>query len=137
MPGDFVDCFGKVLGQHKGIINYTVGQRKGLGLSFSEPKYVKQIDFSKNRVVLAGKDEIYMKKVVAKDINLIMDSKIEGKVRLKAKTRYRQREEWATVFQTSSNSFELEFDRPQLIAAKGQAVVLYFDDVVFGGGTII
>ncbi|MGN0468689.1 MAG: tRNA 2-thiouridine(34) synthase MnmA [Acutalibacteraceae bacterium] len=135
--GDFVDTDGKVLGTHKGIIRYTIGQRRGLGLALPAPLYVYQKDLKNNRVVLSSEDKLFSKSLDAEYINLIAYDKLEKPIRVKAKVRYKQPEQWATVTQTDENHFHVEFDSPQRAFAKGQAVVLYDGDVVVGGGTII
>lgn len=134
--GDFIDCSGTILGRHKGIIRYTVGQRKGLGLSLKQPMYVKGVDPESNTVTLATNDELYSRKLIAKDINLITTDRIEGTVQLKAKVRYRHPEQWALVTQTDDDTLAVEFDEPQRAITKGQSVVLYDGDTVVGGGTI-
>lgn len=134
--GDFVDQEGKVLGRHKGIIRYTVGQRKGLGISFAQPMYVSRVNPLDNTVVLGSNQDLFSTTFSAKDINLISTERLEGPVRLKAKVRYRQPEQWAVVTQTDEDTLRIEFDEPQRAITKGQAVVLYDGDVVVGGGTI-
>lgn len=95
--GDFVDRNGKVIGRHRGIIHYTVGKRKGLGISYDEPLYVCAIDKEKNTVTLGKESELYSRILTAKDINLISVPYIDRPCRLKAKVRYRGEEKWATV----------------------------------------
>lgn len=135
-PGDFILKNGNVLGRHKGIINYTVGQRKGLGIAYSEPLYVAEINVPNNQVILAANNELYSKTLTAYNINLISVNKIETPLRIKAKVRYRQEEQPATVIQTDDDLIRVEFDEPQRAVTKGQAVVLYDGDTVLGGGTI-
>lgn len=135
--GKFVDKSGNVLGEHKGIIRYTIGQRKGLGLALPEPLYVCDKCIESNTVTLALNDELYTSDIRANNINLITCDKISGELRVKAKIRYKQAEEWATVIQTDEDLLEISFDTPQRAVAKGQAVVLYDGDVVVGGGTIL
>lgn len=134
--GDFVDQSGKVLGRHKGIIRYTVGQRKGLGLSLPAPMYVMKKDIDKNEVVLCSNEELFGSSLVAKDFNWIAFENPPEKLRVKAKIRYNQREEDATVTPQADGTVLVEFDKPQRAIAKGQAVVLYDGDIVVGGGTI-
>lgn len=134
--GDFVDCNGNTLGKHRGIIRYTVGQRKGLGLSFPEPMYVCAVNPLDHSVTLGKKLELYSKTLLAKDINLISVPCIRDAVRVQAKVRYRQREQWATVTQVDADTLRIEFDEPQRAITKGQSVVLYDGDTVVGGGTI-
>ena len=135
--GSFVDESGKVLGEHKGIIRYTVGQRKGLGLALPCPMYVKEKDLESNEVVLCKNEALFSKELYATDINLISYDKIDKPIRLKARVRYNQREQDATVEQIDENTLHIVFDEPQRAISKGQAVVLYDGDYVVGGGTII
>lgn len=134
--GDFVDLQGNILGRHKGIIHYTIGQRKGLGLSLARPMYVYGIDKKKNQVILSDEKELFSRELVANDLNLIAVEKIEGKMRVKAKVRYRHAEQPATVEQLDDKHIRVVFDEPQRAITKGQAVVLYDGDVVVGGATI-
>ena len=130
--GDFVDRNGKVIGRHRGIIHYTVGQRKGLGISYDEPLYVCAIDKEKNTVTLGKESELYSRILTAKDINLISVPYIDRPCRLKAKVRYRGEEKWATVKCTGNDTIRVEFDEPQRAVTKGQSVVLYDGDTVCG-----
>lgn len=134
--GNFVNADGKVLGTHKGIIRYTVGQRRGLGLALPAPLYVKEKNVEKNEVVLVPNEELFAKELYAKDINLIAYEKLEHPIRVKAKVRYKQAEQWATAEQTEEGRFHVVFEKEQRAISKGQAVVLYDGDVVIGGGTI-
>lgn len=135
--GDFVDKDGNVLGRHAGIIHYTLGQRKGLGLALKEPMYVTAIDPVSNTVRLGTHEELFTKELNAGDINLISVAEIEKPMRVKAKVRYRQKEQWATVTQPEKDRLHIVFEEPQRAITAGQAVVLYDDDVVVGGGTIL
>ncbi len=135
--GNFVDEEGNILGRHKGIIRYTVGQRKGLGLSLKEPLYVKKVDIARNEIVLAPDKNLYSSALTAKDINLISVTSIDAPMRVKAKVRYRHTEQWATVTQPTPDTLHVQFDEPQRAITSGQAVVLYDGDIVVGGGTII
>ena len=134
--GPFVTKDGTVLGTHGGIIRYTVGQRRGLGLALPAPLYVCEKDLQNNRVVLCPNEGLFTRTLTAREINLIAVSKIERPMRVKAKVRYKQNEQWATVEQTDDTHFRLVFDEGQRAIAKGQAVVLYDGDTVVGGGTI-
>ena len=134
--GNFVDKDGNVLGEHKGIIRYTVGQRKGLGLSLQAPMYVCKVDKESNTVLLGSNDDLFTRSLTAEDVNLIAAEKLTSPVRLKAKVRYRQPEQWATVEQTGEHTLHIEFDEPQRAITKGQSAVLYDGDVVVGGGVI-
>ncbi len=134
--GSFVDLEGNILGEHKGLIRYTIGQRKGLGLALSEPMYVCRKRLLDNTVVLGKNEDLFSKELDASDVNWIAFDTPPEQMRIKAKVRYRQPEQWATVTPTNDEAFHLVFDEPQRAIAKGQAVVLYSDDIVIGGGTI-
>ncbi len=134
--GNFVDENGKVLGEHKGIIRYTVGQRKGLGLALPHPMYVKKKDLEKNEVILCDNESLFSRELYASDINLISCEKIDKPMKLKARVRYNQSEQPATVEQLDENTLHIVFDEPQRAISYGQAVVLYDGEYVVGGGTI-
>ncbi len=136
-PGNFINKNGDVLGTHKGIIRYTVGQRKGLGIASNEPLYVAAVNPVENTVTLAPERELYTKTLTAGNINLIAVEELKRPVRLMAKIRYRHQEEPATVTQNNDNTLTVVFDEPQRAITKGQSVVLYDGDIVFGGGIII
>lgn len=136
-PGHFVDTKGNILGEHKGIIHYTIGQRKGLGLSLKEPMYVKDINVHDNTVIIARDAELFTSSLIADDVNLISVSHIEGEMRIMAKVRYRHTEQCATARQLPDGRLSVEFDEPQRAITKGQAVVLYDGDTLVGGGTIV
>ena len=135
--GNFVDVHGNILGRHKGIIRYTIGQRKGLGLSLKEPMYVMEINTIDNTVVLGRDADLFTDTLIANDINLISVPRIDGEMRVKAKVRYRHTEQPATVTQIGDDTIKVVFDEPQRAITKGQAVVLYDGDIVVGGGTIV
>ena len=135
--GDFVDESGHVLGQHKGIVHYTVGQRKGLGIAADAPLYVKRIDAAENRVVLSGNDALFSRELTANDFNWIAYDVPPRELRATARVRYHQREQAATVTVLSDGHVHLVFDEPQRAITPGQAVVLYDGDTVLGGGTIL
>lgn len=135
--GNFVDENGNILGEHKGIIRYTVGQRKGLGLALPCPMYVKEKNLEENKVILCENHRLFSKELYATDINLISCDRIDKPMRVKARVRYNQPEQPATVEQTDNNTLHIIFDEPQRAISKGQAVVLYDGEYVIGGGTII
>ncbi len=134
--GNFIDCKGGILGEHSGIIRYTIGQRKVLGLSLGKPMYVCEKNADRNTVMLGTNENLFSTELDATDFNWIAFEKPLGAMRVKAKVRYRQAEQWATVEPTGAGSVHLVFDEPQRAVAKGQAVVLYDGDTVVGGGTI-
>ena len=135
--GDFIDMSGNVLGRHKGIIRYTTGQKRGLGISLGEPMYVYDKNAENNTVTLCRDEELYAKSLTARDINLIPFDKINGKIKIKAKVRYNQTEQPAVAEQTGEDELYIEFENPQRAITKGQSVVLYDGDITVGGGTIV
>jgi len=135
-PGKFIDLEGKILGEHKGVIHYTIGQRKGLGISAPHPLFVLKLDMESNTVVLGKNEDLFTSTLMAKDINFIPFDKLDCKLQVQAKIRYSHKAEPATLWQTSEDSFVVEFDTPQRAITPGQAVVLYDGEVVVGGGTI-
>lgn len=135
--GEFVDLEGNVLGEHKGIIRYTRGQRKGLGLALPQPMYVCRTDLLENKVILGLNDDLFSSELDANDINLIACDRIDTPIRVEAKVRYSQGAQSATVWQTDDDRLHIEFDEPQRAITKGQAVVMYDGDTVVGGGKII
>ncbi|MDD6037684.1 MAG: tRNA 2-thiouridine(34) synthase MnmA [bacterium] len=136
-PGDFVDENGNCLGQHKGIIRYTIGQRKGLGLSLPAPLYVCRKCMDTNEVVLTQEAAIFSDTCIVKDFNWIAYDEPTEPVRVTAKTRYRAKEAAATAFVQPDGTVKLVFDEPQRAITTGQAAVLYDGELVVGGGTII
>ena len=134
--GDYVDMDGNVLGKHKGIIHYTIGQRKGLGISMGRNIFVVNKDAKTNTVTLADEDVLFTDTVVIKHINLIPFDRIEGKIRVTAKIRYRHEESEAFAEQTGEDEITLTFDKPQRAPARGQSAVMYDGDYVIGGGII-
>ena len=134
--GDFVSVDGKVLGKHKGIIRYTVGQRKGLGIALGAPTYVCKICPDTNTVVLGKNEDLFTAELVAKDLNWIAFDTPPATFRCKAKTRYRQTEEWATVTPLADGKVHVVFDRPLRAITPGQSIVFYDSDYVLGGGKI-
>ncbi len=134
--GDFVDAAGNTLGRHRGIIRYTIGQRKGLGVAMGRPIFVSKIDPVTNRVTLGDEDMLFSKELYAGDINLIAAERIDTPIRVTAKVRYSAREALATVEQTGEDELHVIFDEPQRALTRGQSVVLYDGDTVVGGGII-
>ncbi|MCX7883918.1 MAG: tRNA 2-thiouridine(34) synthase MnmA [Caloramator sp.] len=135
IPGNFVNREGKVLGKHKGIANYTIGQRKGLGIALGRPVYVVDIIPERNEVVLGEEEEIFKSRLYATDINLIPFDKLERDMRVTAKIRYTAKETPATIY-PYKDGIVVEFDNPVRAITKGQSVVFYDDDIVVGGGII-
>lgn len=134
--GDFVDPEGHILGRHKGIIHYTIGQRRGLGVSGGRPLYVKEIRPGDNTVVLADDCGLYARTAIATDFNWIALEAPTSPIRVQARARYHQPEQDATATVLPDGRIQVTFDHPQRALTKGQAIVLYQGDVVVGGGTI-
>jgi tRNA-specific 2-thiouridylase len=134
--GDFINTEGKKVGTHRGLIRYTIGQRKGLGIADKTPYYVKGFDIPNNVVILCKLEELYSRSLEAADINFIPFDKLDKPMRCSAKIRYRQSGKAARVEQIAEDRFRVEFDEPQKAITPGQAVVLYDGDIVIGGGTI-
>lgn len=134
-PGYFVDVEGNRLGKHKGIVHYTIGQRKGLGLSLGRPVYVIDIIPEKNLVVIGEEGEIFKDTLYAEDVNLIPFEKLEGEMKVTAKIRYSAKEANATI-KPHKNGVLVKFETPQRAITKGQSVVFYDGDIVVGGGII-
>lgn len=134
--GHFVDTKGNILGKHKGIVFYTIGQRKGLGIAFGKPMFVLDIDPYTNRVILGSNDDLFSKELIAKDVNLITVDEISEPIRVEAKIRYSAKPAPATVYNNGYGSIRIVFDEPQRAITKGQSVVMYNGNVVVGGGII-
>ena len=135
-PGDFVWEDGRPAGRHKGLIRYTVGQRKGLGVAFGHPVYVVGKDPSANRVILGEEPSLFARRVLISGVHLQALERMNGPLKVQAKARYRQKEEPATVHPLEEKRALLEFDRPQRAMTPGQAAVFYDGDVLIGGGVI-
>lgn len=136
-PGQFVDENGTVLGTHKGIAHYTIGQRKGLGISFGEPMFVTKINAEKNQIVLGKAGSQYAKQLVAGDINWISIERLTEPLKATAKTRYQAPPAPAVLLPMENGLVQVMFDEPQRSITPGQAVVFYDGDTVIGGGTIL
>lgn len=134
--GDFIAPDGSTVGTHRGIIGYTVGQRRGLGLSLPEPLYVSRISPEENRVYLSRNSELYSRELDADNVNFIPFDTLDRPLRVTAKLRYRHAEQPATVAPTGDGAVHVCFDEPQRAVTPGQAVVFYDGDYVIGGGII-
>ena len=135
--GDFLSPDGSVLGRHEGIVHYTMGQRRGLGVSSNQGRlYVTRIDPERNTVTLAGNDALFSTTLTARNINLIPFDTISAPLRLRSKVRYRMAEQPCTVEQTGPDELRITFDQPQRAITPGQSVVLYDGEYVVGGGVI-
>lgn len=135
-PGDIVDSSGKVLGRHSGIHNYTIGQRKGLGIASPRPLYVIGFDLSKNHVIVGEEERLYSNALIADDVNWLSIPKPDGEVEAKVKVRYRHDGEEAVLKPIDLQKVRVEFKRPVKSITPGQAAVFYDGDMVLGGGWI-
>ena len=134
--GNIVDSKGKVLGKHTGLYNYTIGQRKGLGISNPVPLFVLGFNPLKNEVIVGEEAELYKKEITVSDINLLLVDKINEWMEVTVKTRYSAEEAKAKIKQDGSN-IKAVFDEPQKAITPGQSAVFYIDDIVLGGGKIV
>lgn len=135
-PGNFVLEDGTVLGRHKGIIHYTIGQRKGLGIAWKEALFVASLRPETNEVVLGPEASVFSKTLLAEDANYISGRAPEPGTLVEVRTRYRQKERQAAVYPLEGGRFRLEFTEPQRAVTPGQAAVLYDGSRVIGGGLI-
>ena len=136
LPGSFIAADGSVLGEHKGTLRYTIGQRKGLGIASSEPLYVLKKSVANNTVTLGSNDALFEKRLTAHAIHLIPFDTLDAPQRLLAKIRYRQEATPARVEQIAPDRLLVEFETPQRAISPGQSLVLYDGDYVVGGGII-
>ena len=127
---------GEILGEHKGIVNYTIGQRKGLGIASKDPLYVTNIDAETNIVTVGGRQDIYGSEMIAADLNWIAIENLNTELAVKAKIRYSHEEAEATIFPIMKERIKVTFNEPQMAITPGQAVVFYKNDIVLGGGII-
>lgn len=134
--GDFCLSDGTKVGEHKGIIGYTIGQRKGLGIAYSEPLYVIRKDTKTNVITVGRENELYSQRVRVENVNFIPFDRLDTPMRASAKLRYSQKESPCTIFPNGECSVILEFDAPQRAVTTGQAAVFYDGEYVLGGGTI-
>jgi tRNA-specific 2-thiouridylase len=125
------------LGKHKGIIHYTIGQRKGLGLAMGHPVFVVDIIPEKNQVVIGENEDVFTNRLLCNRINLMSVDKITDDMRVLAKVRYNHRGSECTIKSVGEDMVEATFDQPVRAVTPGQAVVFYQDGYVVGGGTIV
>ena len=134
--GNIVNLEGKILGKHKGLYNYTIGQRKGLGISNTVPLFVIGFNQKRNELIVGEENKLYKKHVVINDINLLLFDEILDWTEVEVKTRYSSKAAKAKVKQ-EENKIVIEFEEPQKAITPGQSAVMYIDDIVVGGGKII
>ena len=134
LEGNIVHINGEILGKHKGIMNYTIGQRKGLGISYKHPLYVVKLDIDKNEVIVGEEEYIFSSELYVKDINMLVPINEE---KIKAKIRYSAKEADAKLIHKDKNTAKVVFNSPQRAITPGQSIVFYdFDGIVLGGGKI-
>lgn len=134
--GNIVNSKGEVLGKHTGLYNYTIGQRKGLGISHKTPLFVLGFDKKKNEVIVGEQEELYKKEILVSEINLLLVDEIKEPVEVEVKTRYSAKSAKAKIWQDNEN-IKVVFDEPQRAITPGQSAVFYVGDIVLGGGKIV
>jgi len=135
-PGQILNKQGESLGEHRGIPFYTIGQRRGLGITDKEPLYVTDIDADNNTITVGGKEDVYQNELYASGLNWIAMEKLEQPIRVKAKIRYLHQEAEAKVIPIEEDRVHVKFNELQLAITPGQTVVFYRGDIVLGEGTI-
>ena len=135
--GNIVTTNGEVLGKHTGLYNYTIGQRKGLGISYKEPLFVIGFNEDRNEVIVGEKDKLYKKEMLVTDINLLLIDELKDKMEVMVKTRYSALEEKAIIEMIDENTIKVIFEKPAMRITPGQSAVFYIDDIVVGGGKIV
>jgi len=136
VKGDIVDESGNILGKHRGIMHYTIGQRRGLGISSDRPLYVIRIDSKNNRIVVSTRENLLSGGFIASDLNLLTHDRLDSTYRLKTKIRLQHRETDATVSPHDGGKVKVLFDVPQMAVTPGQSAVFYSGETLFGGGII-
>lgn len=134
-PGNIVNSKGEVLARHTGLYNYTIGQRKGLGISYKAPLFVIGFNKEKNELIVGEENELYKKEIIVTDINLLLVDKITKEMDVEVKTRYSAKSAKAKIIQ-SEDKIKVTFEEPQKAITPGQSAVFYIGDIVLGGGKI-
>jgi tRNA-specific 2-thiouridylase len=135
-PGPILDRQGNILGEHQGISFYTIGQRRGLGISAGKPLYVTAIDQKRNAIVVGTKEEVYGDELIVSRLNWIALERLGQPTKVKAKIRYRHKEAEAMISPLNKDKVHVKFKKPQMAIAPGQAAVFYNGDIMIGGGII-
>ena len=133
--GNIVNKYGKILGKHTGLYNYTIGQRKGLGISNPVPLFVLGFNRQKNEVIVGEENELYKKEILVSNINLLLMDQVNDWIDVDVKTRYSAKQAKAKIIQEGEN-IKVVFEEPQRAITPGQSAVFYIDDIVLGGGKI-
>lgn len=134
--GNIVDKNGNVLGKHKGLYYYTIGQRKGLGISYKVPLFVTGFNKNRNEVIVGEMEDLFKKEMEVCNVNLLLIDKLEKEMKVSVKTRYSSKQANATISPLENGNIKVEFDEPQKSLTPGQSAVFYIDDIVLGGGKI-
>ncbi len=136
-PGNYVNTAGEVIGKHEGLVHYTVGQRKGLGLAMGQPVFVLELRPETNEVVIGNSNEVFSDRLYANRLNFMAIEDLEGEMEVEAKIRYSHKGARCTIKKVAEDEVLCIFEEPQRAITPGQAVVFYQGDYVVGGGTII
>ena len=134
--GNIVNSKGDILGKHKGLYYFTIGQRRGLGIAYSEPLFVIGFNREKNEVIVGTEKELYKKEIYVRNINLLLVDDIKSPMKVNVKTRYSAKEAPATIEKVDDDKIKVVFDEQQARLTPGQSAVFYIDDIVVGGGKI-
>ena len=133
-PGNIVDTNGRILGKHDGLIKYTIGQRKGIGISAQKPLFVIGLDMDKNELIVGEEEMVYKSELIAEDVNYIFYDEIPDSFECYAKIRYASKPSKCKVFSQDNNKVKVIFEEPQRAVTPGQSVVFYDNDIVIGRG---
>ena len=136
VKGNIVNSKGEILGEHTGLYNYTIGQRKGLGIAYKVPLFVLCFNSLKNEVIVGEENELYKDEIIVKDINLILVDEIKEPLEVEVKTRYSANQTKAKIMQIDNNTIKIKFDEKVRALTPGQSAVFYRGDYVLGGGKI-
>lgn len=136
VKGNIVNSKGEILGEHTGLYNYTIGQRKGLGIAYKVPLFVLGFNSLKNEVIVGEENELYKDEIIVKDINLILVDEIKEPLEVEVKTRYSANQTKAKIMQIDNNTIKIKFDEKVRALTPGQSAVFYRGDYVLGGGKI-
>ncbi len=135
--GKIINTKGEVLGEHQGLYRYTIGQRKGLGIAYSEPLYVIGFNTDKNELVVGIENELYKSEMLVNNLNLLLIDEIPNSIKVLVKTRYSAKEYPATIKMIEKDTIKVKFDNPVARITPGQSAVFYIEDMVLGGGKIV
>ena len=135
--GKIVNTKGEVLGEHQGLYRYTIGQRKGLGIAYSEPLYVIGFNTDKNELIVGIENELYKSEMLVNNLNLLLIDEIPNSIKVLVKTRYSAKEYPATIKMIEKDTIKVKFNNPVARITPGQSAVFYIEDMVLGGGKIV